>query len=61
MASVKPEPIPCRCCGREPVTVKVKPGWWRVACPYLDCKYVNAFGNTEAEAVEAWNKEVNKK
>lgn len=49
-------PCPCRYCGREPVVVKVKPLRWRVACPYLDCKYVDAVGETEEEAVDSWNK-----
>lgn len=52
-----PYPKPCRCCGREPVVVKVKHRHWRVACPYLDCEYVNAWGETEADAIEVWNVE----
>lgn len=52
-----PFPKPCRCCGRTPVIVKIRPHHWRVACPYLDCDYVNAYGETEADAIMAWNAE----
>lgn len=57
MANTKPEPCPCRYCGRSPVIVKPRPRLWRVACPYLDCEYVNAYGETESQAVEAWNEQ----
>lgn len=53
----KLEPCPCRYCGRAPVVVKTKPRLWRVACPYLDCEYVNAYGETEAQAIESWNEQ----
>lgn len=53
----KPIANPCRCCGREPVVVKIKPGRWRVACPYLDCDYVDACGETEIDAILVWNAE----
>ena len=52
-----PHPNPCRCCGRTPVIVKIRPMHWRVACPYLDCEYVNAYGETELDAILTWNAE----
>lgn len=52
-----PHPVPCRCCGRTPVIMKVKPHHWRVACPYLDCEYTNAYGETEIDAILTWNDE----
>lgn len=52
----KPEACECRKCGRTPVVVKIRAGYWRVACPYLDCEsYDSTLGSTEAEAIEAWN------
>lgn len=57
----KPTPKPCPCCGRVPVIVSIRRWHWRVACPYLDCKPLDAFGESEAAAVENWNKEVAKK
>lgn len=53
----EPNPVPCRCCGRTPVVVGISSDHWRVACPYLDCDYVNAWGETEAEAIERRNAE----
>lgn len=51
----KPEPCACRKCGRTPVVVKVRPGFWRVACPYPDCIQVSSFGTSEDEAIKKWN------
>lgn len=53
----KPTPCNCRSCGRSPVVVRIKKNHWRVACPYLDCEYVNAYGETEIDAIMAWNAE----
>lgn len=60
MASNKPNPMPCPHCKRAPAVVKVKPGRFRVACPYLDCKQIDAVGETEKKAVDKWNEEVYK-
>lgn len=52
----KPQACACRKCLREPAIVKIRPGYYRVACPYLDCEsYDSTLGSTEAEAIEAWN------
>lgn len=58
MATNKPNPLPCPYCKRAPVVVKIKAGRYRVACPYLDCKQIDAVGRTETEAVEKWDEEV---
>ncbi len=60
MAKKKPNPLPCPYCKRAPAVVKVRPARYRVACPYLDCKYIDAVGYTEEEAVDKWNEEVYK-
>lgn len=60
MASKTPKPWPCPYCKRDPVVVKSRPGRYRVACPYLDCKQIDAVGYTEKEAVDKWNDEVSK-
>lgn len=54
-----PTPLPCKC-GDIAVTVRPRGGWWAVYClgPACDC-CVRGYA-TETEAVEAWNKEVNK-
>lgn len=60
MAKKKKEPLEacnCKKCDRPPVIVQLKPRFWRVACPYLDCINVSAFGETEREAIEKWNKD----
>jgi hypothetical protein len=57
IAKVEHDARPCRHCGRDPVVIKVKPRHFRVACPYLDCEYVNSYGETEAEAIRKWNAE----
>lgn len=47
----------CRKCDRPPVIVRTqRPKRWRVACPHLDCEYVSAYGETEQEAIDNWNK-----
>ena len=46
----------CRSCNRPPVVVKINTRRWRVACPYLDCEIVSAYGNSEREAIEKWNR-----
>lgn len=46
MAKKKPKPLPCPYCKRDPAVVKVRPGRYRVACPYLDCKQIDAIGYT---------------
>lgn len=51
----QPEACGCRKCGRTPVVVRLSPGRWRVACPYLDCENVSAYGNSEKDAVSKWN------
>ena len=62
MAKTKepPKPLPCKC-GDIGVTLRPRGGRWAVYClsPACDC-HVRNFG-TEAQAVEAWNKEVAKK
>lgn len=54
-----PKPLPCKC-GDIGVTVRPRGGRWAVYClsPACDC-HVRGF-NTEAKAIEAWNKEVTK-
>lgn len=52
-------PEPCPKCGQSPVIVKTRT-WsrpWRVACPWPGCEnYDSAYGETELEAIEKWNK-----
>lgn len=55
----KAEPRPCPRCGEDPVIVKAKGPLkpWRVTCPWLDCdEHASAYGSTEKEAIEKWNR-----
>ena len=53
----KPLPDSCVCCGREAVTVKVKPKRWLVACPDPKCDRGLSYGEDELDAIEKWNSE----
>jgi hypothetical protein len=55
----KPKACVCPKCGQEPVIVKTRtwPTPWRVACYSLNCEYHDsAYGETEREAIEKWNR-----
>jgi hypothetical protein len=49
---------PCPCGATEVIVSKIRPGVWVCACK--GCPN-HAYGNTEKEAVENWEKEMSKK